>query len=34
MGPLDIPEILIVLGIAGCIAWALHNWRHRHSPGR
>jgi hypothetical protein len=28
MGSLDIPEILIALGIAGCIAWALYNWRH------
>jgi hypothetical protein len=28
MGSLDVPEILIVLGIAGCIVWAIYNWRH------
>jgi hypothetical protein len=30
MGNLDVPEILILLGIAGCIAWAIYNWRHPH----
>jgi hypothetical protein len=30
MGHLDVPEILIVLGFAGCIAWALYNWIHPH----
>ena len=28
MIPLDIPEILIALGIVGCLAWAIYNWRH------
>lgn len=34
MGPIDIPEILIVLGILGCIAWAIYNWRYArtHAP--
>ena len=32
MAPLDVPEILIALGIVGCIAWAIYNWTHPH-PG-
>jgi len=28
MGSLDIPEILIILGILGGIAWGLYNWTH------
>jgi hypothetical protein len=30
MRPLDVPEILIVLGLAASIAWAVYTWRHRH----
>jgi len=30
MRPLDVPEILIVLGIVGCIIWAVYNWTHPH----
>ena len=30
MGHLDVPEILIVFGFLGCIAWALYNWAHPH----
>jgi hypothetical protein len=29
MRPLDVPEILILLGIAGGLAWAVYNWFHR-----
>ena len=28
MGNLDVPEILILLGLAGCVAWAIYNWTH------
>jgi hypothetical protein len=31
MASLDIPEILIALGIVGCIAWAIYNWTHPHA---
>ncbi len=31
MRPLDIPEILIVIGFAASVIWAVYNWRHRHS---
>lgn len=24
----DVPEVLIVLGILGGIAWAIYNWTH------
>jgi len=30
MGTLDVPEILIGLGVVGCIVWAVYNWMHRH----
>jgi len=30
MAPLDIPEILIAIGILGCIAWGIYNWMHSH----
>jgi hypothetical protein len=30
MGPLDIPEVLIVLGLAAGILWAVYNWTHPH----
>ena len=29
MGSLDIPEILIILGIVAYAAWAIYNWTHR-----
>ncbi len=29
MGPLDIPEILIALGLVATLAWAVYNWTHR-----
>ncbi len=29
MRPLDIPEILIVIGLVAILAWAVYNWRHR-----
>ena len=25
---LDVPEILIILGILGGVAWAIYNWLH------
>jgi hypothetical protein len=25
---MDIPEILITLGLIGCLVWALYNWSH------
>jgi len=31
MRPLDVPEILILLGIAGGLAWAVYNWFRRRS---
>lgn len=30
---LDVPEILIVLGLAAGLMWALYNWTHAH-PNR
>jgi hypothetical protein len=33
MGPLDVPEFLIVMGVLGGIAWAIYNWRRPH-PGQ
>lgn len=33
MRPLDIPEMLIALGLIGILAWAIYNWKHRaHTP--
>jgi hypothetical protein len=29
MRPLDIPEILIALGLIAILAWAVYNWKHR-----
>lgn len=26
----DVPEILIVIGLAASVIWAVYNWRHRH----
>jgi hypothetical protein len=30
MSTLDIPEVLILLGIVAGIAWAIYNWTHPH----
>ncbi len=30
MGPLDVPEVLILLGLVVCVAWGLYNWMHTH----
>ena len=30
MGHLDVPEILIALGIVGWLGLAMYNWRHHH----
>jgi hypothetical protein len=30
MFSLDFPEILIVMGVLGGVAWAAYNWRYRH----
>jgi hypothetical protein len=29
MRPLDIPEVLIILGVLGTIGLAVYNWTHR-----
>jgi hypothetical protein len=29
MRPLDIPEVLIILGLLGTLGLALYNWNHR-----
>jgi hypothetical protein len=31
MGPLDVPEILIAVGVLGLLAWAVHNWTRTHA---
>ncbi len=31
MRPLDIPEILILIGLVASAAWAVYNWRQRRS---
>jgi hypothetical protein len=28
MHPLDVPEILIALGLIATFAWAVYNWKH------
>ena len=30
MGPLDVPEVLILLGLVACVGWAVYNWTHPH----
>jgi len=34
MGSLDVPEVLIILGVVAGIVWALYNWKltHPHRP--
>jgi len=33
MRPLDVPEMLIILGLVALLAWGLYNWTHReHTP--
>jgi hypothetical protein len=34
MGPLDVPEVLIILGVVAGIVWAVYNWKltHPHRP--
>jgi hypothetical protein len=34
MGPLDVPEVLIILGVLVGIAGAIYNWKrsHPHAP--
>jgi hypothetical protein len=33
MRPLDIPEMLIALGLIAILAWGIYNWKHRtHTP--
>jgi hypothetical protein len=33
MGSLDIPEMLIALGLLAGLGWAVYNWTHRqHTP--
>ena len=27
---IDLPEVLILLGLAAMLAWALYNWTHPH----
>jgi hypothetical protein len=36
VGPLDIPETLIMLGLPGSLGPAVYNWTHRRAddPGR
>ena len=31
MSHLDVPEILIGLGLLACLAWAIYNWKHPHT---
>jgi len=30
MGPLDVPEVLIILGLLGLFGLVIHNWLHHH----
>jgi hypothetical protein len=34
MGNLDVPEVLIILGILGGIAWAIYNRTHQNAVKR
>ena len=31
MGSLDVPEVLILLGLVAGIMWAVYNWTHPHA---
>jgi hypothetical protein len=31
MGPLDVPEVLIVVGVVAWLGLAIHNWMHFHT---
>jgi len=31
MRSLDVPEVLIILGILAGLAWAVYNWTHPHA---
>jgi len=31
--PPDVPEILILLGVLGGVAWGIYNWFHRRAQG-
>ena len=30
MRPLDVPEVLIIIGLVGLIGLGVHNWMYRH----
>jgi len=30
MGSLDLPEVLIVIGLVVAVVWAVYNWTHPH----
>jgi hypothetical protein len=32
MGSLDVPEMLIILGLLAGVAWAIYNWTHHEQP--
>jgi type II secretory pathway component PulJ len=34
MRPLDIPEMLIALGLVAILAWGVYNWMHRQHTQR
>jgi len=34
MRPLDIPEMLIALGLVAILAWGLYNWKHHRRTTR
>jgi hypothetical protein len=34
MGHLDVPEILIALGVISWLGLAMYNWRHHHHSDR
>lgn len=30
MGSLDIPEVMILVGVLAIVAWGIYNWTHPH----
>lgn len=34
MRPLDVPEVLIILGLLGGVGLAFYNWTRHHADGR